>query len=151
MEHAFGTDDHGCSTFVERWSVDEVCSIPPNHNRVIPSSFAWREEAIRKEGPIVVFAVNVYEYRVANKTITDIIQVVRDLCKIIGGPFVEKECNIILDSMDNILKWIGSGDNSTLICEKLHYCNTTIPHIYQTTYISQNTHKKIKNVFFHIF
>ena len=76
-----------------------------------------------------------YEYRVANKTITDIIQVVRDLCKIIGGPFVEKECNIILDSMDNILKWIGSGDNSTLICDKLHYCNTTIPYIAQNTHI----------------
>ena len=72
-----------------------------------------------------------YEYRVANKTITDIIQVVRDLCKIIGGPFVEKECNIILDSMDNILKWIGSGDNSTLICDKLHYCNATMPYLTQ--------------------
>ncbi len=69
-----------------------------------------------------------YEYKVANKTITDIIQVVRDLCKIIGGPVVDKECNVILDSIDNILKWIGSGDNSTLICDKLHYCNTTIPY-----------------------
>ena len=83
-----------------------------------------------------------YEYRVANKTITDIIQVVRDLCKIIGGPVVDKECNAILDSIDNILKWIGSGDNSTLICDKLHYCNTTTP------YIAQNTHifKKVKKV-----
>ena len=45
-----------------------------------------------------------------------------------------------------VLKWSGSGDNSTLICEKLHYCNTTMPYqthkIVSENIIPKNKHPK---------
>ena len=63
-----------------------------------------------------------YELKVANKTINDIIALVEDLCKIIGGPAVYAECKSILKSIREIINWLIDGNTPTQVCEKLGAC-----------------------------
>ena len=62
---------------------------------------------------------------VFNKTITDIIVVLRDICNDISGPS-GKECVYILDNIQQIMKWILGGMTPGGVCHKLGFCNTTI-------------------------
>ena len=69
--------------------------------------------------------VIIYEVKEANKTIDDLTHLIEDLCQIIGGGLVHKECEEILGTIREIVSWITHGLNSTMICDKLHFCNST--------------------------
>ena len=60
-----------------------------------------------------------------NKTIGDIIIVIRDICSDISGP-TGKECVFILDNIQEIMSWVTKGLSPTVICDRLKLCNTTI-------------------------
>ena len=60
-----------------------------------------------------------------NKTITDIIVLVRDICSDIQGPS-GKECVFILNNMQEVINWITKGLSPTTICSRLGFCNNTI-------------------------
>tara|TARA_B100000963_G_C22545462_1_gene634207 strand:- start:539 stop:895 length:357 start_codon:yes stop_codon:yes gene_type:complete len=64
------------------------------------------------------------DVNVFNKTITDIIVVIRDICSDIPGPS-GKECIYILDNIQQIIKWIMEGMTPGGVCHKLGFCNTT--------------------------
>ena len=65
------------------------------------------------------------DVNVFNKTITDIIVVIRDICSDIPGPS-GKECIYILDNIQQIMKWVDGGMNASTVCHKIGFCNTTI-------------------------
>ena len=65
------------------------------------------------------------DINVFNKTITDIIVVVRDICSDVPGPS-GKECIYILDNIQQIMKWIVGGMTPSGVCHKLGLCNTTM-------------------------
>lgn len=60
-----------------------------------------------------------------NKTITDIIVLVRDICSDIKGPSGE-ECVFILNNMEEVINWITKGLSPLKICESLGFCNNTM-------------------------
>ena len=62
-----------------------------------------------------------YELNIANKTITDISKLLIDICSKIIGPG-GKECIVIADDIEQIVKMIVDGVNNTNICEALHFC-----------------------------
>tara|TARA_E500000331_G_scaffold329023_1_gene349221 strand:- start:555 stop:875 length:321 start_codon:yes stop_codon:yes gene_type:complete len=62
-----------------------------------------------------------YELNIANKTITDISKLLIDICSKIIGPG-GKECIVIADDIEKIVKMIADGVNNTNICEALHFC-----------------------------
>ena len=64
------------------------------------------------------------DVNVFNKTITDIIVVIRDICSDIPGPS-GKECIYILDNIQQIIKWVIGGMTPGGVCHKLGFCNTT--------------------------
>lgn len=75
----------------------------------------------------VCVLVTNYIYKEAvlgNKTFTDLIQLVEDLCKIIGGPIVSKECNFILEHLKDIISWLTNGLKPCQVCEKLGLCDS---------------------------
>lgn len=60
-----------------------------------------------------------------NKTITDIIEIVKDICNQLVGPS-GKECMYILNNIEQIMSWISAGLSTNTICHKLGFCNSTI-------------------------
>ena len=60
-----------------------------------------------------------------NKTISDIIIVIKDICNDVSGPS-GKECIFILNNIQQIMKWVMSGISPHGICSKLGLCNNTI-------------------------
>jgi hypothetical protein len=66
-----------------------------------------------------------HEVQLGNKTITDITNMIDDICHIVGGP-VGKECSFIVKEIKNITNFISKGFNNTQICDKLHLCNNTL-------------------------
>ena len=67
-----------------------------------------------------------HEVQLGNKTITDITNMIDDICLIVGGP-VGKECSFIVKEIKNITNYITKGLNNTQICNNLHLCNNTLP------------------------
>ena len=65
------------------------------------------------------------DVNVFNKTITDIIVVIRDICSDVPGPS-GKECIYILDNIQQIMKWVAGGMNASTVCNKIGFCNTTL-------------------------
>ena len=65
------------------------------------------------------------EEKQLNKTITDIIILVRDICSNIEGPS-GKECVFILNNMEEVMNWITKGLSPSTICSRLGFCNNTI-------------------------
>ena len=65
------------------------------------------------------------DVNVFNRTITDIIVVIRDICNDVPGPS-GKECIYILDNIQQIMKWVTGGMNASTICHKIGLCNTTL-------------------------
>ena len=65
------------------------------------------------------------EEKQLNKTITDIIILVRDICSNIEGPS-GKECVFILNNMEEVMNWISKGLSPSIICSRLGFCNDTI-------------------------
>jgi hypothetical protein len=61
-----------------------------------------------------------------NKTISFITKVIEGICKHIPGPSA-KECNIISNDISEIVNYLDKGMNATTVCEKIHFCNETIP------------------------
>ena len=43
-----------------------------------------------------------------------------------GCDTTEEECNVILNDLGEIINWITKKVPSQEICEKLHYCNSSI-------------------------
>ena len=75
---------------------------------------------------VLVNAID-HELELGNKTITDITNIVDDICHIIGGPS-GKECSFIVENIREIVKYLTEGLNSTQVCIKLKLCNETIIH-----------------------
>ena len=66
---------------------------------------------------ILVNTIN-KELKEGNKTISDIINIVNDICHIIGGPS-GKECIYIVEHIQEIVNYLTEGFNATQICIKL--------------------------------
>jgi len=64
------------------------------------------------------------ELNLGNKTINDIINIVDDICKIVGGPD-GVECKFIVDSIKEIINYLNQGFSNLKICELLHLCNSS--------------------------
>ena len=64
------------------------------------------------------------EVKLGNKTISDIINIVSDICHIIGGP-ASQECAFIVDNLQKIINFISHGIPTNEICVKLGLCNAT--------------------------
>jgi hypothetical protein len=63
------------------------------------------------------------EFEKYNKTIEDIVDIIKNICSLIHAPIVSQECIFISNNIEKILNWTSSGMNSTVICDKLHLCN----------------------------
>ena len=66
-----------------------------------------------------------HEFKQENKTISDITNIITDICHIIGGP-TGKECMFIVENIQKIVNYLTKGFNTTQICDKLNLCNNTI-------------------------
>ena len=66
-----------------------------------------------------------HEFKQENKTISDITNIITDICHIIGGP-TGKECMFIVENIQKIVNYLTKGFNATQICDKLNLCNNTI-------------------------
>ena len=64
------------------------------------------------------------ELKTGNKTINDIISIIEDVCRIVGGPD-GAECNFIVNSIQEIINYLNKGFNNLKVCELLHLCNQT--------------------------
>lgn len=73
---------------------------------------------------VLVNTIN-HEFKQENKTISDITDVISDICHIIGGP-TGKECMFIVENIQKIVNYLTKGFNTTQICDKLNLCNNTI-------------------------
>ena len=65
-----------------------------------------------------------YDADKLNKTIYDIIIVIKDICSSISGPS-GKECVFILDNIQKIIKMISQGLTPYAICKELGFCNSS--------------------------
>ena len=59
---------------------------------------------------------------VTNKTISDIITVVKDVCQHLHSPS-GKECLSVIDDIQQIIDWIMNGLSFRQICQKLGFCS----------------------------
>ena len=66
-----------------------------------------------------------YDVKNGNKTFHDIVDLIEDLCKIIGGPVVAKECKFFLSELTKVEELIVKGYNATYICQDIHMCPKT--------------------------
>jgi hypothetical protein len=57
-----------------------------------------------------------------NQTIQEITQVLKDICCMIHGPS-GYECIIVLNNIQDIIKYISNGLTNIQICRKLHLCS----------------------------
>lgn len=60
-----------------------------------------------------------------NSTITDIIEIIKNVCENVKGPS-GMECLFILKNIEEIMNWILSGLSPNKVCELLDFCNSTI-------------------------
>ena len=60
-----------------------------------------------------------------NETLKDIEKIIEDLCRILGGKLISKECNFIIDDINDIINWILDGYDPKNICQKLKLCPST--------------------------
>jgi hypothetical protein len=74
------------------------------------------------------------EDKALNKTIVEIIKIMRGVCEKINGPS-GKECIAVLDDIEQIIIWIAHGLTAPVICHKLGFCSNTT-HTYQKDCIS---------------
>jgi hypothetical protein len=67
--------------------------------------------------------VNLIKYEVNNNnsTIIDLITLIKDICSNIFGPG-GRQCELIIDNIDNIIHLINNNTNSTQICKDLYLC-----------------------------
>lgn len=63
-----------------------------------------------------------YEVKTFNASIVVVEKIVADLCCLIGGEPVYKECLPILDKVQKIINWITKGLPPKEICQKLSMC-----------------------------
>ena len=66
------------------------------------------------------------DLEISNVTIQLIIKAVEALCALIGDVPVYQECKVILEEINQIIKWIEQQLTPTDICERLGFCNKTI-------------------------
>ena len=64
------------------------------------------------------------EDKALNKTIVEIIKIMRGVCEKINGPS-GKECIAVLDDIEQIIIWIAHGLTAPVICHKLGFCSNT--------------------------
>jgi len=71
------------------------------------------------------FLVHLIQHQmgVANKTLEDIITLIKDVCQNLHSPS-GKECLLIIDDVQQIIKWIMDGLSFKEICHKLGLCPT---------------------------
>ena len=62
------------------------------------------------------------EANMTNATVQTISHAVMALCGLIAGRLVAKECDFIIDNIDDIVSWLAAGMNRRQICEKLGLC-----------------------------
>ena len=63
------------------------------------------------------------EFEKYNKTIEDIVDIIKNICTLIHAPIVSQECIFISNNVEKILNWTSTGMNSTVVCRKLHLCD----------------------------
>ena len=63
------------------------------------------------------------EFEKYNKTIEDIVDIIKNICTLIHAPIVSQECIFISNNIEKILNWTSTGMNSTVVCSKLHLCD----------------------------
>ena len=63
-----------------------------------------------------------HQMSVANKTLQDIITVVKDVCQTLHSPS-GKECLYIINNIEEIIHWIMNGLSFKQICQKLGFCS----------------------------
>ena len=70
------------------------------------------------------FLVHLIQHQMgmANKTIEDIITLIKDVCQNLHSPS-GKECLIIIDDVQQIINWIVDGLSFQQICQKLGLCS----------------------------
>jgi len=62
------------------------------------------------------------EANVTNATVAVIGKAIEIMCGLIGGSIVSGECRFIIDSIENISKWLDEGLNRSQICQRLNLC-----------------------------
>ena len=62
--------------------------------------------------------------KILNKTITNIIEIVRGVCRDISGPS-GRECLLVLDNIQSIMVWIANGLTAPVICHRLGFCSNS--------------------------
>ena len=86
------------------------------------------------------FLVHLIQHQmgVANKTLEDIITLIKDVCQNLHSPS-GKECMIIIDDVQQIIKWIMDGLSFKEICHKLGLCPTQK----ESQYLIRNSRIKV--------
>ena len=90
----------------------------------IGTVYGYDNDLLTTECEICKFASGIvrYEVKMSNSTLTLIEDIVKDLCYLVGGKPVYKECNEFCNNIQKIANWIENGLNNTQICEKLCMC-----------------------------
>ena len=58
-----------------------------------------------------------------NNTVHEIIDMVENICHVIGGPSA-MECEFIVNNIDKIISYVENGFNSSKICQFMDSCPT---------------------------
>lgn len=66
--------------------------------------------------------------KVGNVTLNDIEVFTELLCQLIGGNFIHKECNFIIDFIQSIYNLLNTGLTPLQTCVELHICNSNFTH-----------------------
>ena len=66
------------------------------------------------------------EAHLANATIEAVSVAVMKLCFILGGKIVARECDFLVENIDNIVRWISNGVSNKNICKKLELCSNDL-------------------------
>ena len=79
----------------------------------------------------------VAEANLTNVTVATIGKAVEVLCGIIGGSIVSKECDFLIDNIENIVSWADKGMKKMEICQKLRMCSSVVKSkfLYPASYI----------------
>ena len=74
-----------------------------------------------------IFVVNVTDYFIKENNVTlQIVEAfVETLCKLIGGGIITKECNFVIDIIQDIYNLLDSGLTPQQICTYLKLCTNT--------------------------
>jgi hypothetical protein len=62
------------------------------------------------------------ELNMSNATVAGISAAVKVLCAALAARAADRECDVIVNSVDKIVSWLSSGFSRLEICQKLRLC-----------------------------